>query len=579
MSKIWQLNPAAPENFFAENDGLSSILAQLLFNRGLRTEEEIEAFLNPETCFFDPFLFNDMNAAVDLLINKIKAGEKIIIYGDYDADGITASAVLSETLKILKAKVEVYLPDRVTEGYGLNLLAIDQLVAAGAKLVITVDTGIRNKEEIAYAKKCGLEVIVTDHHTLPENEEDLPDCLIINSADARNKYPFKFLAGVGVAFKVASALVSRSKLSDEQKHSLLENLLDFVAIGTVADMVTMMGENRALVSRGLEVLNQTKRIGLKELIKVAKLDNLRRLESWNIGYQIGPRLNAASRMDHASNAFALLVCDNQAKAEVIAKELNNRNSDRQKITEEAVGEARAQIDQQFNTGPKFFLAAISNQEKIWSEGIIGLVAGKICERYYRPTIVVTSTEDGYKGSGRSIEEFNLIEAIEETAQTDSSLIGKYGGHPMACGFSMESKEKLDAFVKKMEEIAVRKLSNENLAPKLKIEIEIPLSAVNENLLAEISLLAPFGQHNPQPKFVSRGLKIVESFFMGLDGQHVKFKVADENGFSLWAICFGGTDMYKHCEVGDFIDLAYFAEWNEFNGRKEVQLKIIDLKKI
>ena len=252
MSKIWQLHSLAPENFFAENGGLSPILAQLLYNRGLRNEEEIEAFLNPEACFYDPFLFKDMAAAVDLLISKIKAGEKIIIYGDYDADGITASAVLSETLRILKAKVEVYLPDRVTEGYGLNLTAIDQLVSTGAKLVITVDTGIRNKEEIAYAKKCGLEVIVTDHHTLPEHEEDLPDCLIVNSADSRNQYPFKFLAGVGVAFKVASALVSRSKLSDEQKHFLLENLLDFVAIGTVADMVTMMGENRALVKAGLQ---------------------------------------------------------------------------------------------------------------------------------------------------------------------------------------------------------------------------------------------------------------------------------------------------------------------------------------
>ena len=579
MSKIWQSYPAAPADFFAANDGFSPVLAQLLYNRGLRTEEEIEAFLNPEFCFNDPFLFKDMEAVVELLISKIKAGEKIVVYGDYDADGITASAVLSETLKILKGKVEVYLPDRVSEGYGLNVPAIDQLVAAGTKLVITVDTGIRNKEEVAYAKKCGLEVIVTDHHTLPENEEDLPDCLIINSADTRNKYPFKFLAGVGVSFKVASALVSRSKLSDEQKHALLENLLDFVAIGTVADMVTMMGENRALVSRGLEVLNQTKRAGLLELIKVAKLDTLRRLESWNIGYQIGPRLNAASRMDHASNAFALLICDDHKKAEVIAQELNTRNSDRQKITEEAVGEAREQIDKQFAAGPKFFLAAISNQEKMWSEGIIGLVAGKICERYYRPTIVVTSTEDGYKGSGRSIEEFNLIEAIEEAAQTEEGLVGKYGGHPMACGFSVDSREKLDSFVKKMEEIAARKLSDVNLTPKIKIEVEIPLSAVNEDLLAEISLLAPFGQHNAQPKFVSRGLKIIESFFMGIDGQHVKFKVADENGFSLWAICFGGTDAYKHCEVGDFIDLAYFAEWNEFNGRKEVQLKIIDLQKI
>ncbi|MFZ4648276.1 MAG: single-stranded-DNA-specific exonuclease RecJ [Patescibacteria group bacterium] len=579
MSKIWQSYAQAPEGFFAENIGFSPVMAQLLYNRGLRTEDEIETFLNPEEGFNDPFLFRDMEAAVCLLIEKIKAGEKIVVYGDYDADGITAAAVLLETLKILKAKVEVYLPDRVSEGYGLNREAIDQLIASGVKLAVTVDTGIRNKEEVAYAKERGLEVIITDHHTLPDNEEDLPNCLIINPADRRNQYPFRFLAGVGVSFKVASAIVSRSKLSDEQKHYLLERLLDLVAIGTVADMVTLMGENRSLVSRGLDVLNETKRPGLVELIKISKLDNLRRLESWNIGFQIGPRLNAASRMDHANNAFALLVCEDSAKAEVIAKDLNTRNSDRQKITEEAVGEARAQIDEQFAAGPKYFLAAISNQEKIWSEGIIGLVAGKICERYYRPTIVVTSTEDGFKGSGRSIEEFNLIEAIEEVAQNEGGLVGKYGGHPMACGFSVDSREKLDRFVVKLEEIAKRKLGEVNLVPKIKIEVEIPLVAVNEELLAEISLFSPFGQHNPQPKFASRGLKIVEAFQMGVDNQHIKFKVSDENDFSLWAICFGGTEVYKHCEVGDFIDLAYFAEWNDFNGRREIQLKIIDLQKI
>ena len=579
MSKIWQPYSLAPEDFFIANDGLSPVMAQLLYNRGLRTEEEIEAFLDPESGFNDPFLFRDMDAAVNLLIEKIKAGEKIVVYGDYDADGITAAAVLLETLKILKAKAEVYLPDRVSEGYGLNRPAIDQVIATGAKLVVTVDTGIRNKEEVAYAKERGLQVIVTDHHTLPEDEKDLPDCLIINPADRRNAYPFRYLAGVGTSFKLASALVSRSKLSDEQKHYLLERLLDLVAIGTVADMVTLMGENRTLVSRGLEILNHTKRPGLQELIKISKLDALRRLESWNIGFQLGPRLNAASRMDHANNAFALLVCENQKDAEVIAKELNNKNCERQKITEEAVGEARRQIDEQFAAGPRFFLAAISGEEKIWSEGIIGLVAGKICERYYRPTIVVTATEDGFKGSGRSIEEFNLIEAIEEAASSEEGLVDKYGGHPMACGFSLNSREKLDRFIGKLEKIAARQLEAENLVPKLKIEAEIPLIAVNEGLLAEISLLSPFGQHNPQPKFMSRGLKITETFCMGIDGQHVKFRVSDEEGFSLWAISFGGTETYKHCEVGDFIDLAYFAEWNEFNGRREIQLKIIDIKKI
>lgn len=580
MPKIWQLYPPADSNFLSSPSGFSPAFSQLLYNRGLRNPEEIKAFLEAEDApLFDPFLLRDMTAAVDLIINHIKAGNKIIVYGDYDADGVTAAAVLSDTLRLLKAKVEVYLPDRVSEGYGLNKAAVKQIADQGAKLIITVDTGIRNHAEIREAQAYGLEVIVTDHHTLPEEKDEYPPCLVIDPADLTEKYPFHFLAGVGVAFKLASAIISKAKLTDIQKDYLLERNLDLVAIGTIADMVSLLGENRVLVKKGLSVLNNSRRVGLKELIKIAKLDPAKKIESWNVGFQLGPRLNAASRMGRANNAFSLLVAEKEAAAIELARELNEKNSLRQKLTEEAVSEVEKQIQEQFAAGKKYFVSAVSSKEKIWSEGIVGLVAGKICERYYLPTLIITLTEDGYKGSGRSIEEFNLIGAIEEAAQSAEGMVDKYGGHPMACGFSLIGEDNLQKFLSKMNEIAERELVGKPLEPKLKIETELTFADLNERFLNELNLLAPFGQNNPQPKLLTSNLRIAEVSCLGVDKQHIKFRLEDEDENSFWAISFGGAESYKDFMVDDFVDVVYFAEWNEWNGRKEIQLKIIDLKNI
>jgi len=601
--KQWQLYPVAPDEFLNSRPDLSPLVLQLLYNRGLQEVSALETFLHDilpidktldiagvsDLRFYDPFLFRDMAAAVDSIISHIKKGNKIVVYGDYDADGVTSSVILFETLKILQANVEVYLPDRVTEGYGLNRTAIDQIVEQGFSLAITVDNGIRNKDEIVYAKSKGLEVIVTDHHVLPENAEDLPPCLCIDPADKSDSYPWPYLAGVGVSFKLVSALVHKSNLPLNQKRLILEKSLDLVAVGTIADMVSLLGENRLLVKRGLQSLNQSKRQGLNELVKISKGNNTKKLEAWNVGWQIGPRLNAASRLGHANNAFALLTAETEATAAELAAELNQRNLDRQKITEEMVAQVELQIDPT-NVPP--IIIGLAQEEQAWNEGVIGLVAGSICEKYYRPTLIITRIiesagfdpetnqlipgKTSFKASGRSIEDLNLIASISEA----SEFLDKFGGHPMACGFSVDSEEKLEKFKKKIQEIAAEKLAGKELSPRLRIEAELPIENINLDLAEDISTLAPFGQNNQQPKFVSYNLRVDEIVTLGFDSQHIKFRLSSsEKAFAkgIWAISFGCAQEYKAVRVGDLVNAVYYLDINDFNGRREAQLRIVDLR--
>lgn len=570
MNKVWQIAPRAREEFFKKFPEYDRVILQLLYNRNLRDSEAIELFLAGRyEDNFNPFLFAKMEEAIILTIEHIKRGDKICIYGDYDADGMTASALLQEVLITLRADCFVYIPDRSGEGYGLNREALDKVIKKGAKLLITVDGGIRNKEEIDYAKQRGLEVIITDHHTPAEGAENLPNCLIINPHLKGEKYPFKFLAGVGVAFKFSQALVERSKLKPEQKEKLLEKTLDLVAIGTVADCVTLLGENRLLLKKGLEVLNGTKRLGLKELIKAAKIEG-RVLAAWNIGFQIGPRLNASSRMGSAGNAFNLLTTRDKAEAEKEAICLNDRNLRRQKETEELAAEVEEQIKKQL--AEKIIIGICPEKSKPWNEGIIGLVSGRITEKYYKPTLIITKADKGYKGSGRSIEEFNLFKAIEET----SNLLGNHGGHPMACGFNLAAAN-LPAFSEKMRKIARRDLEKTELEPKLKIECEILLDEATRSLYREIKKLAPFGQHNPEPKFLSENAQIKDIVKMGVSSQHIKFRFNSSSGSGVWGIGFGHTGDWQDFKIGDMVDIVYTLDENEYNGNTNLQLKLIDVK--
>ncbi|HPW05511.1 MAG TPA: single-stranded-DNA-specific exonuclease RecJ [bacterium] len=604
MQKYWQINPVAPPEFFSSLPEIEPVIAQILWNRGLRSATVARAFLsdalepelsldltgNKDLVFYNPFLFRDMQAAVDIIVKHIKARNKIVVYGDYDADGVTAAVVLSEALKTLQAMVDVYLPDRVSEGYGLNKSALDQIKEQGVSLVITVDNGIRNKDEVDYAHRLGLEVIITDHHVLPENRSDLPACPVIDPADAEDKYPWPFLAGVGVAFKLVCALLYQATLPAKQKFLIAERSLDLVAVGTIADMVSLLGENRFLVKRGLSILNQNRRLGLKALFQTAKIALDRPLEEWNVGWQLGPRLNAASRLGHANSAFALISAEDEVEARNLAQELNQRNLNRQQITEEIIKQMEAQIDKD-NLPP--LIIGVAQDGQSWNEGIVGLIAGKICDKYHRPTLVVAriieeeernqadtglkAAQLSFKGSGRSIEGFNLIAAIEEC----SEFLDKYGGHPMACGFSIENVENLNGFRDKLLVIAKKKLTPEILVPKLSLDSALSAREITLSLADSLTKLAPFGQNNPQPKFTSANLRVDDIVWMGKDRQHIKLRLAAANSqdiFSVGAIAFNAPDTFKDLQIGDIIDLAYYLEINEFNGRRELQLKIIDWRK-
>ena len=593
--KEWRLIPQNKFDQKLPDININPILLQLLYNRGFTTTSAIVNYFNCEldeklvksfskeddNRFYDPFIFKDMELAVDIIISHIKKGNLIVVYGDYDADGVTSSVILLETLKILHAKTEVYLPDRVSEGYGLNKMAINQILESGAKLIITVDNGIRNKEEVAYAKEKGLEVIITDHHVLPESISDLPDCPIINPSDKRNNYPCPFLAGVGVAFKLISAILFKSQLEDKQKALIAEKALDLVALGTIADMVSLLDENRLMTKKGLEVMNKNKRLGLSQLLISAGVNTSKELEAWNVGWQIAPRLNAASRLSHANTAFGLLTTEDKDEARELAEELNRRNISRQEITKKIMLEVEAKIDA--DNLPEIIIG-VASEDETWNEGVVGLVAGKIAEKYYRPTLIITRLvktaefddetkklvpkKVTFKGSGRSIPELNLIKQVEAC----SAHLHKYGGHPMACGFSINSEKELEKFSEQILSLAKINLAGHKLVPKINIEAELKPGDINLKLAKELSKLAPFGQHNQQPKLVSYGLKVEDIILMGADKQHIKIRLSE-----VWAISFGGAVRYEDIKIGDFIDIVYYLEINKFNGREEAQLKIFDLR--
>jgi len=580
MQNNWKILPQNSDNSVNGNKIDNRIGRQLLSNRGLTTAEQIRRFLEPDfkKDLLDPFLFKNMEAACASIISHIKAGDNITVYGDYDADGVTATAVLKESLTSLGAKVSVYLPARVTEGYGLNKKAIAQLAKDRVKLIITVDTGIRNKDEVNYAKSLGLDIIITDHHTAPP-EKDRPDCLIINPM-AEN-YPEINLAGVGVAFKLAKAMISKAKLSRDKKVKLEEKVLDMVAVGTVADCVSLLGENRILVIEGLKILNQQKRPGLKELMAVAQILNFnKKINALNIGWQIAPRLNSAGRLDHANSAYELLITEDIKAAKILSGKLNDKNTERQKITDDIVEKCKIFIDKNF-LDDKILVIYSEKLPKIkrdrnWCpEGIIGLVAGRLCDYYSRPVLVITKSNGEIKGSGRSIDEFDVIKAIEELKK----YFSRFGGHAKACGFTFKNGEQdIEQFAKEIKTMANQQLKEVELQPKIVVETELVLDEIDEDLLELLEKFEPFGEDNPRPKFLSRNIPISDKMTMGSDGQHVKFRLGDlpaQAGF--WAVAFGQAEKWQELKIGDCIDLVYYLEKNEFNGRSELQLKIVDMK--
>ena len=513
MHKKWKIKEPVGQELIDKFPEMDRVVLQLLYNRGLTSQAEIDVFLGPdyERDQHDPFLFNQMRKVVELIMAAVQAQKKIVVYGDYDADGVTSTALMYLTLQKIGAKnLSVYIPNRLHEGYGLNMEAVKELVQRGTDLIMTVDCGITNVDEVKTAQEQGIQVIVTDHHLTGKKLP--PAAAIICPTVEGEKYPFKNLAGVGIAFKVAQALLRKSS----GNYNAFEKwLLDFVAIGTVADMVPLLGENRTLVKWGLLVLNKTQRLGLRELIEVMGARG--QLDSYHIGFQIAPRLNAAGRMDHANTAYELLITNDEAEALAIAADLNEKNRQRQKVTEEMM---KISLEQ---------LGEVSDKQKIlfsqydgWSPGLVGLVAGRLSDKFSRPVIVFGKMGDKYVGSGRSIEEFDITQALSECAE----YLESFGGHKQACGVTVIGEDNFRKFKQKISQIAEKKLVQTELKPALLIEAEIKLAQVDWQLVDSLNKFSPFGELNAEPVFVSYNLNVYDIVNMGTNGQHLKLLLDD-----------------------------------------------------
>ncbi len=583
----WNVAETPPADFLAEHPELPTIAARLLWNRGLRTEEKIDEFLNPDYLddVHDPFLFNDMEKAVEIINDCIQNNKRIVVHGDYDADGVCAAAIIITTLKKLGAtNVGVFIPHRETDGYGLNKKTVAFLKDEQTHLIITCDCGISNTEEIVLAKELHMQVIITDHHAMPKVFP--PADATIHPLVPGEKYPDKSLSGGGVAFKLAQGLLKKH----HEKHELLDGgesheafekwLLDMVAISTVADMVPLIGESRTLVRYGLTVLNKTRNLGLRQLLVNAGLidengKSKRVFDTETISYQIAPRINAAGRMDHANVSFALLMAATKEEASDLAAKLQKNNTDRQKLTEQLLGQARAQIKETKQEDNPIILIEGQN----WSAGILGLVAGKIKEEFFKPTIVMGISSGGVVGSGRSVPGFNLIASLQSIPE----FFNKFGGHPQACGFSLKDAAELPKFREAMLEKAKYGTKDLDLTPQLKIDIEVNLEDVNWKLYDILQKFEPFGMGNAEPLYAATGLTVMGVEPVGKDSKHLRLLVKHNSHVVRKTIAFGFGDAVKHpsnwsaLKPGDKIDLAFSVGVNEWNGNRELQLMVDDIR--
>ena len=541
--------------------GVSPLVAALLIARGHETEEKAQKFLNPQyTDLHEPFLLKGMKAAVERILKAVDDKEKVLIWGDYDVDGTTGTALLRKTLKILGAETGFHIPNRFTEGYGINIPALDEAKSNGFTLAISVDCGIRSFEPLEWAKENGLDFIVTDHHISDEIKGNPPAVAVVNPNQPDCPYPDKNLAGVGVAFKLAHAL-----LRERGKEEFLKDFLKIAAIGTVADVMQLTGENRAIVSLGLKDLTKTTNLGLKALMEVA--DCRSDMTSYHIGFRIAPRINAAGRMDIARHVVELFETEDFNEARSLAAILDSRNRERQqvqlKITELALFETK-DIGSQ-----KFVVVAGEN----WHRGVIGLAASRIAEKLYRPTIVL-SIENGYgHGSARSISNFHLLNALESCPE----LFEQFGGHAAAAGMKIETK-KIDLLRKALNTYAEGILSEDDLIPVLKIDAVVKAESLDLKLIDELRTFEPFGAGNPKPVFLTKHLQIKGEPFV-MKEKHLKLKLLDDSGKMFEAVWWSGVEksVGQTLTPGSRIELAYTAEANSWQGNTRLQLVVEDIR--
>jgi len=548
----WNLLPPAPKEFLAETNGYSALFAQLLYNRGLKTANDIELFLaGDERASFDPMLLPDMQNATSRIYRAVLSGELIAVYGDFDVDGVTSAALMVQGLSDLGGVVIPYIPHRVTEGHGLRLAAIDELHDKNVSLIVTVDCGITDIEEVKHANQLGMQVIITDHHNAPSTLP--PAYAIVNPKLPNSEYPFNGLAGVGVAFKVMQALMS--SLGKEAK---LEEYMDLVAIGTVADMVPLISENRYLVKRGLVTLNGAPRLGIKEIINRANL-TVGNLDAESITWVLSPWLNASGRLEHAIASYRLLTTTSVNEARSLAAMLGQQNIERQKLTAKAMAEAHSRIT------AEGFDSLIMLAHTDFPLGIAGPVAGKLSEEFYRPVVIVNIDDKTASASTRSIPEFNIVNALNQCA----GLLGRFGGHAQAAGFTMPAKN-LSLLQKELNEIAKKQLKDVDLRPRINIDAEVNLGELGNDTYKLLQKLAPFGKENPLPTFISRDVEVTSCRTMGNEQQHLRMKLR-QDGTAFDCVAFKLGEMVT--EITDTLDIVYNLEMDRWNGAENLRLNI------
>ncbi|MGD8402265.1 MAG: single-stranded-DNA-specific exonuclease RecJ [Anaerolineales bacterium] len=560
-TKRWLIPPLITLEAETALKAFPPTLRQVLFNRGYASDEQARVFLKAEPGFeTDPFRMTGMEAAVERIRYALAQDEPVAIYGDYDVDGVTSTALLVDVLTAFDADVRGYIPNRFDEGYGLNNEALSQLKDEGVKLVITVDCGIRSPDEALHARSLGLDLIITDHHH-PSDGPLPPAIAVINSKQEGDTYPDKDLAGVGIAYKLAEGLVSKQQPINGFH---LSSLLDLVALGTVADLAPLVGENRFLVRRGLRQMRSTTRQGLFSLAAVAEL-NLAKVSATDIGFRLGPRLNAAGRLDEALAAYELLTTTDVFKAGQLSQQLDVQNRERQRITREM--QSRAE-ELALEDDPDAFLLFAAHE--VFNPGVVGLAASRLTDTYYRPAVVAHIDTDTTRGSCRSIPEFHITDALDQC----SDILVRHGGHAAAAGFTVEN-DKRDELVSRLKAIAKEQLDGQDLRPTLTADAEIPLTEVRPELLNALKYLEPTGYGNPDAVFVSRGVKVRHARTVGADGKHLKMYLEDEAGATHDAIGFRLGHLQP--ELPEAIDVMFTYEINEYNGRVNYQLNLKDVK--
>ena len=572
MEKWFVAMKKADFNGIAEKYQISPIIARLMRNRDVIGDDAIDFYLNGTVeDLYDGLLMKDMDRAVDILKEKIEEGKKIRVIGDYDIDGVNATYILQQGLAGLGADVDTDIPDRIKDGYGLNQMLIDRALEDDIDTIITCDNGIAAMNEIAYGKENGMTIVVTDHHEVPYLEENGEKKYLLPPADAvvdphraDCEYPFKGLCGAAVAYKLVEVLYRVSGKPEQEVEHLQESLMENVAIATIGDVMDLVGENRVFVKKGLELLKTTKNEGLHALMQCTGVDTAN-LNTYHIGFVIGPCINAGGRLDTAKRALELLNASNRREAVTLAADLKELNDSRKEMTEEGVEEAVRQIESSSWKDDQVLVVYLPECH----ESIAGIIAGRIKERYYRPTFVLTKGETGVKGSGRSIEAYDMFAEMSRCRE----LFTKFGGHKLAAGLSLE-EENVEVFRKRINELA--DLTEEDLQMKVSIDMRLPFPYINEELIHELKILEPFGKGNGKPLFAESKLRVIQPRIFGKNRNVLKCRLEDQQGNQMEAVYFGEVeDCLRQMEKKQIMSFTYYPSINEYMGRRTIQLTIVN----